>query len=95
MKQIKLITVVAGALNEIADNFSQSSVIFLTTTTDADGRTIVLAGNARGLIYLASLLLTLVENERPGQHFHLDKNTVLTNPAHNLIIMLQNQPSNN
>ena len=46
----------------------------------------MLAANEEGLIYFASILLSLAKGHTEHGHFHFDSGTVLDSPDLNLII---------
>jgi len=66
--------------------------LFLTTTTDADGHTIIVSGNTRGLLQMASILVALAQNAADGQNFHFNEDNTLSDPSHDLIMMFQKAP---
>ncbi len=54
-----------------------------------DGQTVRLAGNSEGLVYLASLLLSLAVEQSNNQHVHLGEGEVLDECDKNLILAFQ------
>jgi len=91
------LSAVAVALAQILDSYETGLAgpavpPFLKTTSDADGRTIIFAGNRRGLLQVASVLVALAQINADGQHFQLSQSNALSNSSHNLILMLQNPP---
>src|SRR5690242_4467510 len=58
-------------------------------TAHDGGRTVRLAGNSEGLVYLASLLLSLAAEQREQQHYHFEEGTVLDLAEKGLVLAFQ------
>jgi hypothetical protein len=54
------------------------------------GGTIRVSGNSEGLVYLASVLLSLAVDRTPGQHIHLGQGEVLDEADKELVFAFQN-----
>ena len=65
---------------------SKPSPIYATVRFEKDSKTVVLAANEEGLIYFASILLSLAKGHTEHSHFHFDSGTVLDSPDLNLVI---------
>jgi hypothetical protein len=62
------------------------SPLFSALTSEDGGKTVMLSANQEGLVYFASILLSLANSQSEGQHFHFDINTVLDRADYNLIL---------
>ena len=55
-------------------------------TVKIQDNAVILSANKQGVKSLANLLMTLVEDDMPGAHFHLDENNSLEEGSAELII---------
>jgi hypothetical protein len=67
------------------------SNLFAATHEDKDG-TVIISANAEGLIYFATILVSLAAESKEGQHFHFDKTSVLSECGKPIIIKFQKAP---
>jgi len=65
---------------------AKPSQIYATVRFEKDTKTVVLAANEEGLVYFASILLSLAKGHTEHGHFHFDTGTVLDSPDLNLVI---------
>lgn len=58
-------------------------------TRHDEGRTVRVAGNAEGLVSLASILLGLARDQSKGQHFHFDHDGIFDHCDGELVVAFQ------
>lgn len=90
IERIKEIAEQLGGLSEELDERPISN-LFLTTSVAASGE-FVLAANAEGFIYLASILASLAAEQSLGQHYHFDNTSVLSDCQKPLVIKFEVAP---
>lgn len=77
LDQLRDLSEKVWALHEATTKSDVINLYAATAKVLPDGGT-MLSGNREGLIYFASILLSLASEASPGQHFHYDAHTVLT-----------------
>ena len=60
--------------------------IYATVKFEKNHNTVVFAANEEGLVYFASILLSLAKNRVDNSHFHFDSGTVLNVADLDLVI---------
>lgn len=74
----------------VADTLAQKPCpLYAALHVVDDGRSVRLAGNSEGLVYLASLLLQLAVRQQANNHIHLGEGEVLDTADKNLILAFQ------
>jgi len=88
MTKFKNIVSITDQLEAISKELvsQKPTTIYATVRFERDTKTVVLAANQEGLVYFASVLLSLAKGHTEHGHFHFDSGTVLDSPDLNLIV---------
>ena len=77
----------AKSLAELRDSLGSNPQRYLFAEfSAAGGDTAILDANEEGLVYFASIMMSLAAEASPGQHFHYDEHTVLSGGDMKLIL---------
>ena len=82
----------ADRLAELSESIEAGNSSRLFAEFSQQGGTTILAANEHGLVYFASILMSLAAEASPGQHFHFDENTVLSRCNSRLILQFLDGP---
>jgi hypothetical protein len=90
LEQLRDLAGKAGSLIDSLDSTGVSNIYAATTVAGSDS--FILSANREGLIYFASILLSLASEASDQQHYHYDANTVLSKCDMPLILKYEAAP---
>jgi hypothetical protein len=92
-EQRKEIRQLDQSLAELHERLSSGSSSELFAEFLKQGDTAILAANEAGLVYFASILMSLAAQASPGQHYHFDTHSALSRNDLELILQFLDGPS--
>ncbi|MFO1511391.1 MAG: hypothetical protein U1F83_00505 [Verrucomicrobiota bacterium] len=91
--QIANVQELAGKLSKLSEQLDDQSPSNLYLSTKAAvGQPLAIIGNEDGLVYLASVLLSLAKERSEGQHYHIDDTTAQSEGQQALVFMYSRAP---
>lgn len=93
LDQKKRLLLLAEQLHQLSEELDSDEVSNLFSATRVNGDdSITLSANEEGLVYFASILLSLAEESSPNQHYHFDETSVLSECQKPLVIKFEPAP---
>jgi len=74
------------------DTSGKSPSSLLASFKRTDAKTLMLSANREGMIYFASILISLADKGVENSHFHFDEHTVLDQADQDLVIRYSATP---